>query len=339
MKQAKKWISLFLAIVLALAVSGCSADRQPQETETTAPAQPAGEGSPVTEQELTKTAGWLMDQVPEPAYGSVGGEWLVFGLARSGVSVPQEYFEAYGENVASFTAEHGGVLHAKKYTEYSRVILAWTAIGRNAADVGGFNLLVPLADFDQTVFQGINGPIFALLALDSGNYEIPENTAGTAQATREGYVDYILNAELPEGGWSFAGGEAEPDITAMALQALAKYRSRQDVAEAVERGLTVLSQLQNDNGGYTAYDTESSESVAQVIVALTELGISLTDSRFVKNGNDLVSTLLEFRTEDGAFRHILEGDADMMATEQAFYALAAAYRAEQGLSSLYTMTK
>ena len=121
-----------------------------------------------TDEELTQTAQWLMEQIPQPTYGSVGGEWAVFGLARSGVAVPKEYFEVYGENVAAYTAEHGGVLHAKKYTEYSRVILAWTALGKDAADVGGFNLLVPLADFDQTVFQGINGPIFALLALDSG---------------------------------------------------------------------------------------------------------------------------------------------------------------------------
>ena len=134
---------------------------------------------------------------PQPTYGSVGGEWAVFGLARSGVAVPKEYFEVYGENVAAYTAEHGGVLHAKKVHGYSRVILAWTALGKDTADVGGFNLLVPLADFDQTVFQGINGPIFALLALDSGAYDIPENTAGTTQATRDGYVDYILNAELP----------------------------------------------------------------------------------------------------------------------------------------------
>ena len=94
----------------------------------------------------------------------------------------------YGERVAAYTAEQGGILHNRKYTEYSRVILAWTAIGRDASDVGGFNLLTPLADFEQTVFQGINGPIFALLALDSGNYEIPENIATSNQATRDMYV-------------------------------------------------------------------------------------------------------------------------------------------------------
>ena len=324
----QKWIALLLALILALSVCGCAADKPQTETaETTAAVETrtAAGQSTVTDEELTQTAQWLMEQIPQPTYGSVGGEWAVFGLARSGVAVPKEYFEVYGENVAAYTAEHGGVLHAKKYTEYSRVILAWTALGKDATDVGGFNLLVPLADFDQTVFQGINGPIFALLALDSGAYDIPENTAGTTQATRDGYVDYILNAELPGGGWSFAGGDAETDITAMALQALAKYRDRQ-------------SQQQEENGGFVAYDSESSESIAQVIVALTELDVSLTDSRFVKSGNTLVSRLLEFRTENGAFRHILDGEEDVMATEQGFYALVAVSRAEQGKSTLYTMT-
>ena len=341
MKQTKKWIALLLALVLALSLTGCAGDKpQAAQTETTAPVetQAAAGQSTETEEALTQTAQWLMEQIPEPAYGSVGGEWAVFGLARSDVAVPKEYFEKYGENVAAYTAEHGGVLHAKKYTEYSRVILAWTAMGRDAADVGGFNLLVPLADFDQTVFQGINGPIFALLALDSGAYEIPENTADTTQATRDGYVDYILSAELPDGGWSLSGGDVDTDITAMALQALAKYRDRQDVAEAVDRGLTVLSRRQEENGGFAAYGAESSESVAQVIVALTELGVSLTDSRFVKSGNTLVNRLLEFRTADGAFRHIPDGEEDIMATEQAFYALVAVSRAEQGKPSLYTMS-
>lgn len=145
---------------------------------------------------------------------------------------------------------------AGELTEYSRVILAWTAIGRDAADVGGYNLLQPLADFDQTVFQGTNGPIFALLALDSDSYEIPQNTAGTTQATRSGYVDYILSAELPEGGWTIAGDRADVDITAMALQALAKYRDRKDVSEVVERGLHILSELQTGAGGFEAYGTK-----------------------------------------------------------------------------------
>lgn len=287
---------------------------------------------------LNDTAAFLLEAIPEPTYGSTGGEWAIFGLARSGAEVPEEYFETYFENIAAYTAELGGVLHEKKYTEYSRVILAVTAIGKDPTDVGGFDLLVPLADYEQTVFQGINGPIFALLALDSGNYEIPENVTGSIQATRELYVDYILSAECSEGGWSLAGGEADVDITAMALQALAKYQDRQDVADATERALTVLSELQNDEGGYSAFGTESSESIAQVITALAELGIPVDDSRFVKNGNTLLDRLLEYREENGSFRHLLDGEADLMATEQAFYALAALERLEQGRNSLYDMS-
>ena len=249
----------------------------------------------------------------------------------------EEYLLGYGERVAAHTAEKAGVLHPKKYTEYSRVILAWTAIGRDATNVGGFNLLEPLADFEQTVFQGINGPIFALLALDCGNYDLPENTTGGTQATRDLYVDHIVRAELTDGGWSLGGGPAEIDMTAMALQALAKYRDRPDVDRAVERAVELLSQQQNSAGGYNSDTTENSETIAQTIVALCELGISLEDPRFVKNGNTLVDALMRFRKEDGSFSHLLNESSDLLATEQAFYALVAARRMEQGKSSLYVM--
>lgn len=344
MKKTTRFLALVLALILAWQLGGCAgktpepaAVQTTEATEVSSAPKAEAEANGAADEQLLQTAQWLMTEIPEPSYGSVGGEWAVFGLARSGVPVPEAYFEAYGENVAAYVAEHGGVLHAKKYTEYSRVILAWTAMGRDAADVGGYNLLQPLADFEQTVFQGINGPIFALLALDSGKYEIPENTAGTTQATREEYVDYILSAELPGGGWTLAGDQADADITAMALQALAKYRDRQDVSAAVERGLTVLSALQTETGGYQAYEAESSESIAQVLVALTELGVDPEDTRFVKDGHTLQGRLLDFRNEDGSFRHILDGEADLMATEQAFYALVALDRAARGESTLYSM--
>jgi len=286
---------------------------------------------------LDECAAVLLKMVPEPAYGPVGGEWAVLGLARWGGEVPKEWFDGYYERLENYVKKCGGVLHEKKYTEYSRVILALTAIDKDPSNVGGYNLLEPLADYEQTVFQGINGPIYALLALDSGNYEIPQTVTGSTQATRELYVNYILSQEIPSGGWALSGGEAETDITAMALQALAKYQTRQDVAEAVERALAVLSERQNEKGGYAAYDTESSESISQVMTALAELNIGPEDSRFVKKGHTLKERLMSFWAEDGGFRHLLEGEADLMATEQAFYALVAMERIEQGNSSLYRM--
>lgn len=328
----KKIASLLLVIAILFAFSGCAGEKKAEQIPavTEAPAQAEENG-------LLKIAKWMQSEIQEPGFGSVGGEWLAMGLARSELEGMEEYLLGYGERVAAYTAEQGGILHNRKYTEYSRTILAWTAIGRDATDVGGFNLLTPLADFEQTVFQGINGPIFALLALDCGNYEIPENIATSTQATRDMYVDYIVNAESPDGGWSMAGGPAEIDITAMALQALAKYQDRPDVAAAVDRGLELLSQQQNINGSFTEHSTESSEAVSQTIVALTELGISLEDARFVKNGNTLKDALLRFQLEDGSFTHLMDGDTDLLATEQAFYALVAIDRMEQGKTSLYSM--
>lgn len=327
----KRIVSALLVIIMLFTFAGCSEEKGEQlPSVTEAPLQAEDNG-------LLKIAKWMQSEIPEPGFGSVGGEWLAMGLARSEMEGMEEYLLGYGERVAAHTAEQGGILHNRKYTEYSRTILAWTAIGRDATDVGGFNLLTPLADFEQTVFQGINGPIFALLALDCGNYEIPENIATSTQATRDMYVDYIVNAESPDGGWSMAGGPAEIDITAMVLQALAKYQDRPDVAAAVERGLELLSQQQNVNGGFSDGNGETSEAISQTIVALTELGIPLDDPRFVKNGNTLKDALLRFQMEDGSFRHIMDGDTDLLSTEQAFYALVALDRMEQGKTSLYSM--
>lgn len=295
-------------------------------------------GKPETQ--LEKTAGYLQAQIAAPGTGSVGGDWLIFGLARSGVKVPQKYFDTYYENVEAAVREKNGVLSDRKYTEYSRTVLALTAIGKNPADVAGFDLLKPLADFEQVTKQGINGTIFALLALDSGNYEMPEDPDAAVQATRQMYVDELLARELPDGGWTLAGGEPDVDITAMTVQALAKYREQPDAAAAVERGLAVLSSLQEPDGGYVSWGSSNSESVAQVIVALRELGVPLSDERFVKNDVTVADALLRFAQENGAFVHVRDGSGgdDEMATEQAFYALAAIHRAETGETTLYDMT-
>ena len=316
--HSKRLSALLLLLAMLVSLAACGKEEPPIE----------------------KTARYLQAQIPEPTCAAVGGDWLVFGLARSGLKVPQKYFDAYYKNVEDYIVSVDGILSRKKNTEYSRVILAMSAIGKNPTNVAGFNLLLPLGDFDETVRQGVNGAIFALLALDSGGYEIPEAPEAETQATRELYVGELLRREIPDGGWTLTGGEPDVDITAMTLQALAKYRDQAAVAAAVERGLAVLSSLQEPDGGYTSWGSSNSESVAQVIVALTELGVPLDDERFVKNGITVEDALLRFAQESGAFIHVLDGSGgdDGMATEQAFYALAAIHRAETGETTLYDMT-
>ena len=101
----------------------------------------------------------MQKTITDPIVASVGGEWTVFGLARSGLNIPKEYFEKYYANVEKTLKEKSGILHRIKYTEYDRVILALTAIGKDVKNVAGYDLTKPLADFNTLIKQGINGPI------------------------------------------------------------------------------------------------------------------------------------------------------------------------------------
>ena len=290
--------------------------------------------------EVQGSAAYMVSAVKAPEVGSIGGEWAIIGLARSGYAVPANYYEDYYARVEKYVKNCSGVLHERKYTEYSRVILALTAIGRDPSKVAGYNLLMPLGDFEKTIWQGMNGPIWALIALDSGNYEIPKNPSAKTQATRQLYIDEILNNQMKDGGWSLTGtGESDVDITAMALQALAKYQDQKAVKTATDSALTWLSKNQDSKGGYASWGTTNVESVAQVIVALCELGMNLNDSRFVKNGHTLTENLLSFRQSNGGFYHVLDGSDgnNQMSAEQGFYALVAIDRAENGKNSLYRM--
>ena len=292
--------------------------------------------------EVNKTAAYMLKVVDEPQVASIGGDWAVMGLARSGYDVPQQYWDDYYAAVESHVKECGGVLHAKKYTEYSRLIIALSAIGADPTNVAGYNLLTPLGDFDKTIWQGINGPIWALIALDSAGYEMPVNTAAAIQATRQMYVDEIVSRQLDNGGWNLSSkggsGTADADITGMALQALAKYQDQPKVAAAVAKAVDCLSEIQHDDGGYDNYGTTNSESVVQVVVALCELGIDVNDDRFIKNGNTLLGNLFSYRQADGSFCHIANSGTNQMATEQGFYGIVAAMRAANGQNSLYRMS-
>ena len=183
----------------------------------------------------------------------------------------------------------------------------------------------------------MNGAIYALLALDSRDYPMPQNAAASTQATRQLYVDAILAAQLANGGWSFMGEDADPDLTAMALQALARYREQSSVQLAANRALVCLSAMQNADGGFSSWGSENAESCAQVLLALNALGLDTDDSRFVKNGHSVLDALLTYQNADGGFCHERGGETNLMASEQAACALASLVRAERGESSFYRM--
>ena len=266
----------------------------------------------VARSDAERTLLFLEGKTPVPGYGD---EWLVFDAAHASLPVPPQYASGYYDRLAQTLRENGGTLNTRKATDYARAVLAVTALGRDARDVAGFDLTAPLCDGSFAARQGINGVIYALIALDSGDYPF---------AGRGAYVQTILNAQRADGGFSLAPEEpSDADLTAMALQALAPYRADADTAAAVARALTCLSGMQQPNGGFATAGVATCESTAQALLALAALGIAPDDARFVKNGRTALDALALYRLTDGSYRHVRTGAADLTATEQALRALLA----------------
>lgn len=301
---------------------------------------------------IYEQTGKYLNGLGTPGVGSTGGEWLTIGLSRADYDVSDEWSEGYYANAVDYVKKEidkdTGRLHRVKSTDNSRLILALTATGRDVTDVGGYNLLTALADLDYLQKQGNNGPIWALIALDSHDYEIPEVQTEGTQATRENIIDTILKGRNSDGGWSLnrtESGSSDVDMTAMAIQALAPYYKDEshskhaEVKAAVDKALALLSDMQKKTGGFDSWGTVNAESCAQVLTALTSLGINPEkDERFIKGDYSVIDALLSFAVDDKGFQHVAGGGLDGMATEQAYYALASYYRLLDGKTSLYDMS-
>ena len=292
---------------------------------------------------LNATMAQMAATVTEPVFGTTAGEWTVFGLARGGYYAKDNvYFTDYYDrivetvNTTAASVNMNGALHKVKSTENSRLIVALSSIGKDATAVGNWDLVEAYSanGFDWIKKQGINGTIWALIALDSHNYATSDTTI------RQQCVDSIVSLQHDDGGWSLMANKtyaSDPDITGMALTALYPYRDQPAVAEACAEAIACLSEMQHDNGTFASGGSECSESCAWVIVATTMWGINPdTDSRFVKNGKSVVDGLLSHYLSDSAtFEHIVGAGANGMATDQSCYALVAYDRFMKGKTALY----
>lgn len=292
---------------------------------------------------LDATMAQLATTVTAPAFGTNAGEWTVFSLARGGFYAKDNaYFADYYErivetvNTTATSVNMNGALHKNKSTENSRLIVALSAIGKDASAVGDWDLVEAYSanGFSWIKKQGLNGTIWALIALDSNNYETSDTTI------RQQCVDAILAAQHDDGGWALQANltyDSDPDVTGMALVALYPYRNQPEVAAACQEAFACLSAMQHDNGTFASGGSECSESCAWVIVATTTWGINPdTDSRFVKNGKSVVDGLLAHYLEESAqFQHIIGAGANGMATDQSCYALVAYDRFMSNQTALY----
>lgn len=188
----------------------------------------------------------LLDQVLQGKWttGSVGGEWMMLGLARSerlyGGDV-EDYIKALESFVKGNINSNGQIKRNgdARPTENARVALAVSALGYDARSFAGYDLLAALKNTAWVTKQGNNASAFALLAMNaktaysSGDAEL--------QSAAETLVKSLVDKQNPDGGWANTTGSSDLDTTAMALTALAAYRQdNRDAADAITLGLSYL---------------------------------------------------------------------------------------------------
>ena len=331
-----------IAFILALLMmfSGCNAEK-PEETVldiavNTATGQKNLFGVKENKNLLTGNDGF--------SAGTAICDWTAIAYKEFGI---EDDFEGYlAELEQKVTEEYAadGGLDSTKATEWHRTILVVTALGGDATAFGThpdgtkINLVADgIYNYinEDLANQGINGFIYALLALDCGGYEIPEG----AKYTRETMVSSFIAEQHEDGSFGF-GDRSDIDMTGMALHALAQYSDDPEIKAVIDAGFEFLSNAQNGDGTFDGMGGKTSESASQVIIALCSNGIDpRTDERFIKHGTSVYDALFEFRQKDKTFSHTPDdGRGDALATDQAMMAMMALINFENGKSGAFIFT-
>ena len=293
-KALKKTVIILLAITMSLVFPGhCFAAENSPETDIeeifAARFEQAGAK---TAQEFV----WALSDAPQS-----GDEWYILSLRQynPGQLDFSEYRKAYEEYIQK--------TEIKTPSTRLKAALILQALG---SDIGYID---KTAD-DAIGEGGIMSWIYGLHILTNG--------AQSTKHTVNSVIAELLKLQFPDGGWAVMGDNGDVDVTAMAVQALAPYTERDDAGNAVDRAVELLSKRQKDNGYFTSFGDDNPESTAQVLVALSSLGIDCTgDERFIKNGTTILDILDSFKVSPGKYAHELGGEANASAAVQTLYSL------------------
>ena len=256
--------------------------------------------------------GYLSDTAGETA------EWYVIALSQSGYDVD---FSRYVSSLSEYISEKI-TIGATTRQKYALALLS-----------AGVTSDFTEKTADETIGAlGIMSKIFGLHLLNNG--------VTSAKYDKATLVAEIIEAQLSDGGFALTGGTGDIDVTAMALASLAPNIDLGGVSDAVDKALEMISSRQLENGGFIGFSGENAESAAQVLLALSSLGIDCeSDARFVKNGNTVIDALADYRLSDGSFAHVPGGEYNFGATVQAYYSLVSYMRLGDGKTPLLVLDK
>ncbi|MBM6619916.1 DUF4430 domain-containing protein [Bacillus suaedaesalsae] len=296
-----------------------------EETPTT------GDVKPVSTEEIKKS----IDNVTTYIATNNIGEWEAVSLKQAGKTIPASYLE----NIKKVIKEKQGKF--SKVTDTERYVLGILAAGGNPLNIEGYNLVEAIYNGNLTK-QGLNGVTYGLIALDSANFEVPQS----ATWTREKLVNHLLTNQNSDGGWSWDGGStSDLDTTGMVLAALAPYKNQSHVKQPIENGVNYLSTQ------YKAGKVDNSSTAAQLVIALSALGIDSAGASFTKDqaaantvtaqatstAENLISYLVSFQNSDGGFDWQGGDTSDSFSTAQAVQGLVSYQLFLQGKGSLYQL--
>lgn len=218
-------------------------------------------------------------------------------------------------------------------TNIDRKIMTLTARGIDCSKLSQYNNGEPFLDakgnkvddlaavlYNYSGGWTINGPIFALIALDMGNYTIPEN----ALWTRDKLLETILTHKYLSDGFGL-------DMVTMLMQSIAPYQNDPVYGERVKAKLWEGFDIVMDSFGTDPFDNPfgvqwggvyTSEGASQIICALSAMGVDVHTDVRLNNGKDSVLTsFLNYADfDEGYFAHSNTTPKNAMATYQGCYA-------------------
>ena len=247
-----------------------------------------------------------MADIKQRLEGSALTEWDMLAKQLSGKALSDVQLQALQDAVAQKNGDFRKVTDTARYS----ILLGYSGQAQK-------ELLYKIQNHPNMTMQGINGPIFALLALNAGGAAETKDTLWTREKLRE----YILSAQKTDGSFGLTkDSESNADLTAMAIYALSPYKAHYQAQ--LDKAVAYLAGVMNSDGSFTDKGIANIESTAQVIMALSSLGINpAADPRFEKQGKNPVDALLSYYTSDGLFLHNAGGKPDAIASEQASLAL------------------
>jgi hypothetical protein len=271
----------------------------------------------------------LSGRIAEDA-GYDSSDWLAIGAVRSGLEKDtSEYFSVWKMRIEEEYSDDTAIDRLNA-TDWHRAVLTGICLGANPNDISDVDLLgrgtYLRGEGRPLDAQGLNGEIWALIAMDSCDWKLPEG----AKPDRTEIIHTIINSRNSDGGFSLTVGDgrSDPDITAMALQALSPYRCCEETEDTVARAVDYLAESQSD--------TDNCETTAQIICALCCLDIDPDeDSRFA----GLTDELISYANDDGGFAHNKGGESSELASSQALIALCSIQRLRAGERSVYDMNE